>query len=205
MVVVWENSKASLPYNSPSPKKMKNKRAQLKIQQMAFVLIAITIFFVLLGLFFVVIKGASLRKESSEIQEKDAKNLVIRLANAPELACGNAFGTQKSNCVDTDKAMMFNVEKHKQDYSNFWDIAEIEIIKTYERESTREVICTLKDYPNCNTIRIYERELSPGGVKGPFVSNYVSLCRKEQYQGEVYDKCEIGLLSVSYEVKNEFQ
>jgi hypothetical protein len=182
-----------------------NRKGQLKIQQMAFVLIAITIFFVMVGLLFLVIQGAGLRGKFSEIQEENAKALVVRLANSPELSCGSAFDESKSNCVDADKAMIFNLDSTQENYKRFWKVAEIEVLKTYERqkETGREIECTFGNYPNCNQIKIYKRELPEDSVAGPFISNYVSLCRQEQFEGKTYPKCEIALLSVKYEIANE--
>tara|TARA_Y100000296_G_C4996412_1_gene167953 strand:+ start:311 stop:436 length:126 start_codon:yes stop_codon:yes gene_type:complete len=38
-----------------------------------------------------------------------------------------------------------------------------------------------------------------GNVGGFDASNFVVLCRKESSEGEVYDKCEIAKLMVSYD------
>ena len=72
---------------------MKTKKAQMKIQQTAFMLLAITIFFVLVGLFVLMFKMGSMQ-DTAEILERDnAMSLVSKLANSPEFACGGAFGT----------------------------------------------------------------------------------------------------------------
>ena len=52
--------------------------------------------------------------------------------------------------------------------------------------------CNLENYPDCNIIKIRERNISSE------FSNFVSLCRKESLKGDVYNKCEIAKLMVSY-------
>ena len=108
--------------------KMKKKRAQLKIQQMAFMLMAITLFFILVGMFVLVIRFSNLKNVAEALEEKNAMLLVSRLANSPEFSCGNAFGS-KSSCVDADKVMVLKEES--ADYGSFWGVEKIEIRKIY--------------------------------------------------------------------------
>ena len=42
--------------------KMKNKKAQMKIQQMAFMLMAVVVFFILVGLFVFMFAGTGLKE-----------------------------------------------------------------------------------------------------------------------------------------------
>jgi len=164
------------------------KKAQLKIQQMAFMLIAVTLFFVLVGLFVLSIYVSNLKNTASVFEEKNAMFLVTKLANSPEFSCGEAFKGKKTNCVDSDKVMMLkeNIDK----YSDFWDVENIEIIKIHPISNPVE--CTLENYPDCSIIKIRE-----GKITEEF-SNFVSLCRKESIENKVYDKCEIAKLIVSY-------
>ena len=82
---------------------MVNKKAQMKIQQMAFMLIAITLFFVLVGLFIVSAAFSGLKDKAKQLEEQEAITLVSKLANSPEFSCGTAYGGQKVNCIDLDK------------------------------------------------------------------------------------------------------
>ena len=170
---------------------IKNKKAQMKIQQTAFMLLAITIFFVLVGLFVLVFKVGGM-KDTVDILERDnAMLLVSKLANSPELACGSAFGTSKSNCIDADKVMA--LKQNSAIYEGFWGVSNIEILKIYP-VSEENVECNSITYPNCNIIQI-----KSGEVTGYSVSNFVSLCRKESFEGSPYNKCELAKLMVSYE------
>lgn len=166
---------------------MKNKKAQLKIQQMAFMLMAITLFFVLVGMFVLVISTSNLRESALALEEENAMLLVSKLANSPEFSCGKAFGTSRTNCIDADKVMMLKENATK--YQNFWGVSNIEIRKL----GFGTTICNLGNYPNCDIIRIYSENISSE------YSNFVSLCWKELFEGEVYDKCEIAKLMAGYE------
>lgn len=172
--------------------KMKKNKGQVKIQQMAFMLIAVTLFFVLVGIFVLGVKFSGLKKTATMLEEKNAILLVSKLANSPEFSCGGAF-SGKINCIDADKVMI--LRENIQKYDGFWGVSNIEIKKIYPSESS-EIICNMGNYPDCNTIRLIQ-----GDVIGTSVSNFVSLCRKESLEGEGYDKCEVAKVMISYEKK----
>ena len=167
---------------------MVRKKGQVKLQQTAFMLIAIILFFVLVGLAFLGYKMSGLKEKATEIQEENAKMLATKMANSPEFSCGNSFGTLKTNCIDIDKVMALksNIEK----YSGFWGIAGISIVRVYPKFSN--VNCSLGNYPNCGVLGVY----SENKVKGADYSNFVSLCRKELENGETINKCDIGKILV---------
>jgi len=166
----------------------KNRRAQLKIQQMAFMLMAVTLFFVLVGMFVLVIKFSGLRESATELEEKNAMLLVTKLANSPEFSCGKVFESAKINCIDADKVMVLkeNIDK----YTDFWgEKTNVEIRKIYPKG---DIICTRGNYPNCHIINLQSKKIPAEH------SNFVSLCRKESFEGEIYDKCELAKIMVSY-------
>lgn len=170
----------------------KNKKAQLKIQQMAFMLMAVVMFFALVGIFVMVFKVSDLKKSAEILEEENALLLVTRLANSPELSCGGVFDNTAINCVDFDK--MIVLKNNAEKYSGFWgkDITNIEIRKIlYEQE----IICNSENYQDCNVLRIYPKK------QGYSVSNFVSLCRKDLLEREFYNKCELAKLLVTYDVK----
>ena len=156
-----------------------SKKAQMKIQQTAFMLLAITMFFVLVGIFVLVFRFSSLKESATILEEKNAMLLVEKLANSPEFACGNAFGSSRISCIDEDKvlALKNNIDK----YEGFWGVSSIEIIKIY---------------PELETIQIYSE-----GNTGYTFSNFVALCKKASLDGKIYDKCELAKILVGYESK----
>ena len=164
------------------------KKAQLKIQQMAFMLMAVTLFFVLVGIFVLVFRFSNLQESAELLEEKNAMLLVTKLANSPEFSCGDAFGKSRVNCVDSDKVMA--LKENIQKYSGFWGVSGIEIRKIYP-EFISEVVCDLDNYPDCNLIEV----VSGSGIG---TSNFVSLCRKDNFENNIYDKCELAKIIVSY-------
>jgi len=164
----------------------KNKKAQMKLQQMIFMLIAVTLFFVLVGLFFITIVFSGAKESAALLEERNALLLVSKLANSPEFSCGEAFGGSKTNCIDGDKVMALKNNINR--YSNFWGVDGIEIKKIYP-ENPR--VCTPENYPNCGEITLF----TSGGTG---ISNFVALCRKENIEGETRNKCELSRIIVYY-------
>jgi len=166
------------------------KKGQMKIQQMAFMLLAVTLLFVLAGMAFLVIKMGDLRESAQLAKERDANLLILKLANSPEFACGASLGNPKTGCIDEDKIMILSQEKNINKYKNFWGVSKIEIRRLYPSEN-KKVICNIGNYPNCEIIGVLEK-----GESGFSSSNFVSLCRKASLNGEIYDKCDIARLII---------
>ncbi len=155
---------------------------------MVFMLLAVTLFFVLAGLFILAIQFSKLKESAFILEEKNALLLSTKLANSPEFSCGEAFGQSLNNCIDADKVMA--LKGNIKAYSKFWDVDNIEIRTIYPE--TSDVECTSANYPQCNIIKIKQ-----GQISSEF-SNFVSLCRKEGIQGKSYNKCEIAKMMISY-------
>ncbi len=166
---------------------MKNNKAQMKIQQMAFMLIAIMLFFVLVGLFVISMSSGGLKAKKAALDEKNALLLVSKLANYPEFSCENAYGGDRVNCIDFDKAFIL---KTHPEYSKFLDLKNVQIKKMTSEE---EIICTQENYPDCNFLSLFE-ENSEGDDK----SIFVALCRKDNLAGSLYNKCELAQLIVRF-------
>ncbi len=192
--MVKKHSTHSLTFKLNKRNLPKSKHSQTKIQQTAVMLIAVTLFFVLVGLFILSIKLSGLKRDVSALEEKNAMLLVTKLANSPEFSCGNSFGGEKIQCVDADKVMM--LKKYANDYKDFWGVADIKIRKIYP--PGEEIECTSSNYPQCNIINIISKE-----VVGTYYSNFVALCRKDITDNDFYDKCELAKLIVSYTKYNE--
>ncbi len=164
----------------------KDKKAQMKMQQMVFMLIAITLFFVLVGLFFIIIVFSGVKESAELLEERNAMLLVSKLANSPEFSCGDLFGGTKTNCIDSDKAMALKSNINK--YSNFWGVDGIKIKKIYPED---ESVCTSENYPDCGEITIFTGN-------GTGVSNFVALCRKENIEEQIHDRCELARIITYY-------
>ena len=168
------------------------KLAQMKIQQMAFMIIAVTFLFILAAVFFLAISLSNLQRTATMLGEEDALLLVSKLANSPEFSCGNSFGTSRTNCLDFDKLM--SLEDSLNKYQNFWGVAKIYVRKIYPSDET---LCDEENYPDCGMIKLIDRKINSTA----FSSNFVSLCRKDVSNEKIYDKCELALLMVASEDK----
>lgn len=163
----------------------KNKKAQIKIQQMAFMLIAVFIFFILVGLFAFSFKSSGLRRSAEALEEKNALLSITTLANSPEFSCGNSFESGMSNCIDSDKIMVLKDSITK--YSGFWEVSNIII-----RRASGTEACTRGNYDTCGYIDLYSK-----GFEGMIpVENFITLCRKVSKEGIVQNSCEIAKLII---------
>jgi len=170
---------------------MVNKTAQMKIQQMSFMLLAVFLFFSLVGMIIITVKMSELRNSATELEKQNAMLLATKLASSPEFSCGDVYGTPKTDCVDLDKVMMLkeNIKK----YSNFWGSSNIVIMRVYPTNKTI-VECNPTNYPNCSSINLMGKALA-----GYDASNFVALCRKEKDKGDIVTKCEMGQIVIRYE------
>ena len=158
-----------------------SKKAQYKIKEMIFMLIFITLFFVIVLLFYLAISGQNLKNSVSESTRTGAILLAARLADSPELSCGESL------CIDTDKLLFL---KEHSVYKNFWTVDGLVVKRVYPAiEGTKE--CTAGNYPNCNTYTIK----APVNNSAPDES-YASLCHVDSKDGYSYKRCELGKIIV---------
>ncbi len=170
---------------------MKNK-AQLKIQEMAFMLVAVFLFFILVGLFIMSILFINMQDEASKLAEQKTFAAVVSLADTPELSC---IAT-KSNCIDGDKLITL---LNKTVYQNFWPFSSIRVITMsgFGKDYNEMVECTLENYPECELFNVYDKKVENENAVGTFVA----LCRKQFENIGVYDKCEIARIIAGTELK----
>ncbi|NCN98786.1 hypothetical protein COU62_03445 [Candidatus Pacearchaeota archaeon CG10_big_fil_rev_8_21_14_0_10_35_219] len=155
-------------------------RGQIKIQQMAFVLVAIMIFFGIVLLFYLSISVGNLQNIGETLREEEAKEVVRKLAGSPEFSWDIE---DCSSCIDMDKVFAL---KGNEKYDNFWDVPFLRVEKTYPFADNE---CTKQNYPDCGSITLIETE--------NFVSNsaFVALCR---YDGELGNKCDLGKIYLGF-------
>jgi len=167
--------------------RMLNKKAQLKINQMAFMLVAVFLFFILAGLFFLSIKYKQIAQEAEKINMEKAIEIAASVDTVPEFSCG-------SLCIDADKLITFSPEKYEKE--KFWQVGSIEIRKILPDSPV--TICTKQNYPNCNLFRLYETDKNITKI-----SSFISLCRKEQAETGIYDKCELAKIIIGMKKTKE--
>lgn len=177
------------------------KKSQIKIQEMAFMLVAVVLFFALAGLFLFSIFYINMMKEANSLKEFKTLSSVVNLAKSPEFSCVDS----QSNCVDEDK--LINLVDRKV-YKNFWQFSSLKLIKNTALNKSKDklVECNLGNYPDCDEFVIYDKKASSEAyASGEKVKNerqiesHVAICRIE-YQEGYYEKCEIGKLIAGTEV-----
>ena len=164
-----------------------DKKGQLKIQQMAFMMVAVTLFIILAGLFYLAIYTQHLAQSALELKERKAIVNAELFSQTPEVSCG-------SGCIDTDKLMAL---QRRKEYQGFWPYASIEFRKIYPREGL-STLCSIKNYPNCTVFTLIDKKFDCVQK----VSNFVALCRREGNSGEIARRCELGKVVLGLEVNN---
>ena len=188
-------------FSSKHRKKRNSKKAQIKVKQMVFMLIAVTMLFTMIGLFVITLRANSLKNSASGLEEENARLLIAKLANSPEFSCGEAFGSS-SNCVDFDKVMA--LKNNSERYEDLWGVSQIElrIIHSFEGYSGTEKECEYDfqtregNYPDCNYVRI----MNVSSMGNDF-SSYVSVCKRKiiNAEGDAQTVCNLGKLIVRYQ------
>lgn len=165
----------------------RNKRGQLKVQQMAFVLVALIIFFSMVALFFFSVSYSGLQKDAETLREKDVIETVRKMSGTPEFASTSAGDC--NSCIDLDKVLML---KERESYKGFWkNIALLQVSRVYPVYGD-EIECTKENYPECGTITLVNENKDFRGHKA-----FVALCRYEEVEG--YNKCEMGKIIMAFE------
>jgi len=158
-------------------------KGQMKIMQMAFMIVAVFIFFVLVGLFFLSIQLGNIRGNAAQLQRDQAISSLRVIADMPELN----YDSRESMTLDEDKLRIMSGNLSRT-YDLYWPVASIGVYKIYP-EFDEEKRCPGTD---CNYYEIYDS--GQGDVET--YSTFVSICKKMKESGSVYDKCEVGKLVV---------
>lgn len=161
-----------------------SSRAQMKIQQMAFMLVALVVFFSLVALVYFSISLSNLQGDAQQLKEDEAKEIVRKLAGSPELAFTSS--SDCDSCIDLDKALMLS---EAQLYEDFWNLDYLMIEKVYPPD--RDVECTRFNYPDCSTITIFRKTPDIGVAPRAFVA----LARWDETTGKY--KYEMGKIYAS--------
>lgn len=145
-----------------------NKRGQMKMQEMMFVLLAIALLASLVFIFVIRFQSGSFKSEIEAVNQKRALSLRDKIATLPELKCA------RISCIDKDKAR---------------------ILKDHDLDDlfqglTSARIFTL--YPGDEEIILYES----GKPTQRSYSTYVNLCEQKSI-GSVFEyDCALALLLV---------
>ena len=160
-----------------------NRRGQMKIQEMAFVLVAVMVFFGLVVLFYFSIRMAGLKGDVETLGQNEAMEMAQRMSSSPEFAwtAGDC-----DNCVDFDKVIAL---KENGKYKGFWGLDYLKVERVYPSGNGE---CTRANYPSCGGITLVAKENF-----GTPPSAFVSLCRYDFKEGQSYVRCEVGKIYAS--------
>lgn len=161
-----------------------SNKAQFKIQQMAFMLIAVFIFFMLVALFFLQISLGGLRFSAEQLEREQVMNALLSWSELPEFSCSD----RSSNCIDEDKIFVLGGSDYNLLYRDFWPVASIRVYRL-NTNNTELVLCPQQ---NCNYYEVY----NSGQASRLEYSNYVSICKTGRIENQVLRVCEIGKISV---------
>jgi len=176
----------------------KSKRSQLKIQEMAFMLVFVFLFFALAGLFALSIFSKNLSQEAVKIAETRTLTSITNLADSPEFYCV----VSKSNCVYADK--LISLTNNKTNYIKFWPFSSLKVVRiqAFDKKESEMIECNWANYPDCDVFVVYKKE--DKNVKNErLVSSYVALCRKEYENSYTYDKCDIAKIVAGTEITTQ--
>lgn len=152
-----------------------DKRGQLKVQEMAFVLVAVVFLFGILLLFFARFQFGSLQQTATQLREIRTITMLRVVASLPELSC-----LDKVNCIDSDKLNAFDVNSNlRSKYESFWLSSNIVSIKVEEVYPKTTKIYKIYDKTTAESTETY--------------STFVPLC-SESVNKEI---CKIAKLKIT--------
>lgn len=139
----------------------------MKIQQMAFMLVAVMIFFAMVALVYFSISTANLRETAEQLREEEAQELASQLSGTPELAF--TASSDCSACIDFDKA--FALSQNPNHGKKLWNLDFLMIERIYP-DPVEKTCLIPSDLPDCKNIRIINLPEGRGlsGTKTAFVS-----------------------------------
>lgn len=166
--------------------KIMKKSGQYKIQQMAFMILAIFFFFVLVGLFFVGWQFASVKRGFAELQEEKALSALKVIADSTELNCDQS----EDWCIDKVKLIAFG--ENSGLYRDYWSVASIEVLMVFPNPNEDEpILCPLE---GCDYYVLYDS----GQRNRRTYSAYVTVCETIDMSHEF---CELAKLILGVKIK----
>lgn len=160
------------------------KKAQFRIQQMVFMIVALMFFFILAGLFFIGYQYKQVKVNFSELEKEQAISFLSVMQSMPEFSYSSKDSRTIGICLDWDKLQI--ISSKSSDFSELFPVETIKVIKAFSE--------TIKQCPgdNCNYYVIYDS----GKKNIQEYETYSCFCKKQSENSVSYDKCELGRLIV---------
>ena len=160
----------------------RGQRGQMKIQQTAFMLLALAFFFSLVFIFYINFSRQKVYDVRNELAMQEAYSLLQKYASNPEFSCIES----RAYCLDEGKLLaLANVSNKYKDYFSG-------INSLYVREI----------YPGNKTIIVYEniRGIKEGeSIQG--YSAFIPLCKTKFRDNYEYQECKLAKFVVSTIIK----
>lgn len=164
-----------------------NKKGQIQIQEMAFVLVAIILLFGLILLGFAMFQSTKIKQLAYETRKEKTIAMLDSIANMPEFSCKNAY------CLDEEKLIAYlNLEDRRTVYDKFWKNLNIALIKVERIVPEKQGNCNEQNYPNCKTYVLYVSNKDYQAY-----STFMPLCYYSTNYGK---RCDIAKLTVGFEI-----
>ncbi len=158
-------------------------RGQFQIQQMAFMIIAIFIFFAFAGLFILRVSVGGISEGAQDLKTKKAITFLSTIPEMTELS----FNGQCQNCLDKDKLFVFS--NYGDEYKMFFPLDSLKAFRVYPLPNGTivdgDIVC-----PSLDCVVLFE---SSGGNLQEYAT-YVSVCEKSKRLGVLQEKCEVWKL-----------
>lgn len=167
---------------------MVTKKADMRIQQMAFMILFVFVFFSVAGLFFLSIQMRDVRQNAADLQKEATIASISTIANMPELNCDSS----RSLCVDEDKLYVFSA--HTEEYKDFWPVASIKVRKVFPKQN-EQIACP---NINCTYYEIYDSKQKNVQSYGTFVT----ICKQTNIEGYPQEDCGIARLEVGMKINS---
>lgn len=147
------------------------KKAQVKIQETAFMLLALALFLAIIFIFYSNYQLKQLYSEHGKLQSEEAISLIEKFIALPEFSCLHG------KCVDLDKVIGLSNLTGYDDLLQ--GTSKIEIVQLY---------------PARKRFLVYQK-----GRADITYSGFVPLCKTQYLEGYVWQECSLAKLLVSIE------
>jgi hypothetical protein len=170
---------------------IKKKHGQFQIQQMAFMIMAIFIFFTLTGLFILRVSMGGLNSDAQDLKREKAISFLSTIPKMTELN----FKGSCVNCLDIDKIKIFS--DYGAEYKRFFPLDSLKAFRVYPIPNNtvvdKEMIC-----PSADCIILFDSQ----NTSIQEYATFVSVCEGSKRSGIFQEKCEIWKLVGGIKIKN---
>lgn len=160
---------------------VQSSKAQIKIQEMAFVLVALLIFFALAVVFYLSLKGMGGKDQIMNQREEEVMESLRKLADSSELQWSDTH-EQCKGCIDLDKAILLKEAVRNKQTQILWNMNALYLEVIAPQRSGE---CDIGNYPECKTLTLMNASAT---ARIQYQSVFVALCWREQQQ----KVCELG-------------